>query len=152
MARSQAGVEGTGGLNPLIGLRELKIWVKPQPDLNYAALSAFGTPVYDLGGLLNTDMPTDGVAATGEPDAEFRLPADAIRNVAGIQSSDYVCLYVQFFAAEGDPDEDVGCEQISLDVANLSEVETFDIPDPRAYALLAGLGLIGFGAIRRLRR
>jgi len=92
--------EGTGGSSPLMGLRELKIWVKPQSDLNYAALSAFGTPVCDLGGLLNSVMLTDGVAAPGEPDAEFRLPADAIRNVAGIQSSDYVYLHVQFSAAE----------------------------------------------------
>lgn len=144
--------EGTGGTVPLIGLRDLKIWVNPQPDLNYTTLSDFGTPVYDLGGLLNSVILTDGVAAAGEPDAEFRLPAEAIRNVPGIQSSDYVYLYVEFFAAEGDPAEDLGFEQVSLDVGNLSEVETFDIPEPRAYALLAGLGLIGLGVLRRLRR
>lgn len=147
--------EPNGGVQPYLALTELKIWVNDLPDLNFANLADFGTPIWDMDALENNAIIFFDIGAgSGESDVEFLLPASVLQNVAGVELDDYLYFYSKFAFVQnpegGDPQG--GYEEWAIDTARLDVIEPQDIPEAEHYALLAGLGLIGFGVVRRMRR
>lgn len=147
--------EPGGGAQQYLALTELKIWVNDLPNLNFSDLADFGTPIWDMDALENNAIIfLDIGSGSGESDVEFLLPASALQNIAGVELDDYLYFYSKFAFAQ-DPEEggpEGGFEEWAVDTARLAVVEPRDIPEAEHYALLAGLGLIGFGVVRRMRR